>query len=1008
MLVLLFTDLEASTRLWEQHPEEMRPALARHDAILREAVIGNGGSLVKTTGDGLMATFPSVGGCVAACVEAQRTLHATTWETREPLKVRMGVNVGEAEERSGDYYGTAVNRAARIMAAGNGGQILLSALAAHLTRDSLPAGVTLRDLGTHRLKDLTQPEQLFQVHHPDLGADFPPLATLDARPNNLPTQVSEFFGREAELEAARTMLGRTGVRLLTFTGPGGTGKTRLALQLAADLVGEHRDGAFVVDLSAEREADAAFEAILRDLGIASTRDGSPLQMLKTKLADRNMLVVLDNFEQVTDAAVGVGELIAHCPGVHVVVTSREALRVRGENVIAVAPLRLPDPRGSLASIAESDAVSLFVDRAQAASSSFTLNSDNAAAVAEITVRLDGLPLALELAAARLNVFAAVDLAKRLRERLDVLGTGARDLPARQRTLHSTIEWSYELLDPDECRVFQLMSVFSGARLDAIEQVSTDAYGDVDTLAALASLVDKSLIQSVDSGDGRRFSMLRTIRDYAAERLSQVPEGEVAARAAHAGYFAEYAAGSHRALEGEDAESVLADLVAELGNLRTAWQYWVTAGDLEQVRRLLDCLWVLHHNRGWYQGVIELMTDFLGVLQSVPATPETLEEEMTARAALGRVLLAVRGYGVEVDEQFSRVLELSTSLEATSRWIPILRALASYHTNQTDFHTAMAIGRQILDLAERDNDAAGLVEGHLVFGYTTAMAGDLEKGLGHIEKAIDLFDPAMHEAGRFRGGASPGVVARNAGALLLRMGGWPEQAAARAQEGVVVARSLDHSFSLAYALYHSGLLELQGHHMEAARMHAVELASVAAEDDWPVWRALASVLQGVALCGMGQFEEGIALTEKGSDLYRGLTTPPVFWPGVLGLRGQAFALAGRFSHALELIDEAIVATRSREEYDPYLRLMRGWCLANMPRPDLRMAEADYRTTIGVARTVQDRMTELAASTMLVAVLRTQGRGAGAEEKELARLYGSFTEGFDEPELVEARSMLAVTA
>jgi len=228
------------------------------------------------------------------------------------------------------------------------------------------------------------------------------------------------------------------------------------------------------------------------------------------------------------------------------------------------------------------------------------------------------------------------------------------------------------------------------------------------------------------------------------------------------------------------------------------------------------LWVLHHNRGWYQGVIELMTDFLGVLQSVAATPETLEEEMTARAGLGRVLLAVRGYGVDVDEQFSRVLELSTSLEATSRWIPILRALASYHTYQTDFPRAAAIGRQILDLAERERDTAGLVEGHLVFGYTTAMSGDMTQGLDHIERAIDLFDPAMHEAGRFRGGAIPGVVARNAGALLLRQGGWPEQAAARAQEGLRVARPLDHPFSLAYALYHPGLLELQGHHMEAAR------------------------------------------------------------------------------------------------------------------------------------------------------------------------------------------------
>lgn len=429
MLVLLFTDLESSTRLWEQHPDEMRPALARHDTILRDAVTAAGGSVVKTTGDGLMATFPTVSACAAACLGAQRSLANARWETSEPLRVRMGVHVGEAEAREGDFYGTAVNRAARIMAAGHGGQVLLSALAGQLARDSLPTGATLRDLGPHRLKDLTEPETLLQLVHPDLVGDFPPLATLDARPNNLPIQVSEFFGREAELADARNVLASPGVRLLTLTGPGGTGKTRLALQLGAELAEDFRDGVFMVDLSAEHEPDAAFETILRDLGIASTRDGSALQILKTKLADRNMLIVLDNFEQVTEAALGVAELLLQCPAVTIVVTSREALRLRGEHVMAVAPLSLPDPRGSVAAIGESAAVSLFVDRARSVRSDFALTAENAAAVAEMSIRLDGLPLAIELAASRLRVFSANDLLDRLKKQFDVLGSGARDLPA---------------------------------------------------------------------------------------------------------------------------------------------------------------------------------------------------------------------------------------------------------------------------------------------------------------------------------------------------------------------------------------------------------------------------------------------------------------------------------------------------------------------------------------------------------------------------------------------------
>jgi len=1006
MLVLLFTDLEASTRLWEQHPEEMRPALARHDAILRDAVAAGGGSLVKTTGDGLMATFASVTDCVDACLDAQRALAGTTWETNEPLRVRMGINVGDAEERDGDFYGTAVNRAARIMAAGHGGQVLLSSLAAQLVKDSLPNGATLRDLGAHRLKDLTQPEHLFQIVHGDLGADFPPLVTLDARPNNLPIQVSEFFGRDAELAAAREMLDSPSIRLVTLTGPGGTGKTRLALQLAAEMVDNYRDGVFVVDLSAEREPDAAFEAILRDLGIPSTRDGSPLQILKAKLADRNMLIVLDNFEQVTDAAVGVAEFLLQCPGIEVIVTSREALRLRGEHVISVAPLTLPDPGGSLAAIGESDAVNLFVDRARSVRSDFALTEENAAAVAEISVRLDGLPLAIELAAARLKVFTAGDLLQRLRTQLDVLGSGARDLPARQRTLRDTIEWSYDLLDRDECRVFQLMAVFSTAKLEAIEAVAADVYGDVDTLEVLASLVDKSLVRSVESGGSRRFSMLQTIRDYAAERLAAMPDGADAVRLAHASHFAEYAVAKRLILEGTDGEMALSDIASEFGNMRTAWQYWVASGDLEQLRRLLESMWVLHDARGWYQGVIDLMTDLLSVLQTVESTPETLEEEMTARTSLGRALMAVRGYTVEVEEQFSRVLELSNAVSTSVKRLPVLRALATYHLNLTDFARAAAIGREILDQAERDGDAAAMVEGHLVFGVTIAMSGELEVGLGHLDQAMSLFDAGRHGTGRFRGGASPGVVARNASALLLRQGGWPDQAVQRGIEGLAVARSLNHPFSLAYALYHLGLLELQGHHFEMTQQHAIELAAVARDNDWPVWRALASVLHGVAICGMGMAEEGIAMTEAGNEVYRGLTTPPVFWPGLLGLRAVAFAMAGEFEHALALVDEAILASGSEEAHHPELRVLRGQCLAMLPEPDAMAVEDSYRAAIRGSRVTADRMTELVATTRLTTLLRVQG-GSFDESGELSRLYGTFTEGFDEPELIEARAALSGT-
>ena len=470
MTVFLFTDLEGSTRLWEAHPTEMAAALARHDALLFEAVTSNGGTVVKTTGDGLMAVFAAVTDCAAACLAAQRRLVAEDWVTTAPLRVRMGVNTGEAETRDGDFHGPAVNRAARIMAVGHGGQVLLSGTAAALVGDALPPGAWLLDLGIHRLKDLTEPEHLYQLSHPDVAATFPPLASLDARPNNLPMQVSEFFGREEELASIRSMVAKPGTRLITLTGPGGTGKTRLALQVGADVVERYRDGVFFVDLSSEREPDGAFEAIAREMGLASTGEGATLQVLKTKLRDREQLVILDNFEQVTEAAAGVAELLEHCPRLVALVTSRQALRVRGEQVFPVPPLSVPDPTASFEEIAGAEAVRLFTERARSVLPSFALTEANAAIVAEISARLEGMPLAIELAAPRLTVFTADDLRDRLGRQLDVLRGGARDLPERQRTLRGTIEWSYDLLSDDERRLFDVLSVFSGTRIDAIEEL----------------------------------------------------------------------------------------------------------------------------------------------------------------------------------------------------------------------------------------------------------------------------------------------------------------------------------------------------------------------------------------------------------------------------------------------------------------------------------------------------------------------------------------------------------
>src|ERR671912_401551 len=447
----LFSDVEGSTRLWERHPEAMQDALARHDAILRAAVEGCGGTVVKTTGDGLMAVFGSASAAITASIAAQEGLRDEPWGETGPLRVRMGTHVGEAQTRGGDYYGTAVNRAARVMAAAHGGQVLLSAPTAELVAEAL-------------LDDL-----------------------------------------RAQLDAAYA-------RLVTLTGPGGTGKTRLALQAAAEQVDRFEDGVFFVDLSAEREADGAYAAIVRTVAITGSGDDPPLEVLKRGLRERQLLLVLDNFEQVADAATGLAELLAHCPGVTALVTSRAALRVRGERLFPVPPLTLPAGDGavSLEDAIASESVQLFIERASALRPDFQLTDESAADVAATCRRLDGLPLAIELAAARITLFAVDELRSRLDQRLDVLRGGGRDLPARQRTLRSTIEWSTELLTAAQRRVLQMFSVFVGARLTDVEGTARRLPDNIDVLEGVGTLVDNSLVRNIPDEQGHpRLAMLET-------------------------------------------------------------------------------------------------------------------------------------------------------------------------------------------------------------------------------------------------------------------------------------------------------------------------------------------------------------------------------------------------------------------------------------------------------------------------------------------------------------------
>lgn len=599
-LTFLFTDIEGSTRAWDASGPPsafagtsrsgMAGALSRHDAIIREVASANGGEVFSTAGDAFAIAFPTAPDALAAAVGIQLALRDTDWGALglpALLAVRMALHTGIAHARDGDYFGPTLNRTARILATGHGGQVLVSTVTTELVRDHLLGGMALRDLGEHRLRDLARPERIFQLDCPPLPVDFPSLRSLDSRPHNLPVQLTAFVGRETALADAATRLRDPGTRLLTLLGPGGTGKTRIALQLAADCLDDFRDGAFFVALAPVRDTEHVGMAIASALGLKETGGGA----LAEYLASRNLLLVLDNFEQVVEASPLVGDLLRAAPGLKVVITSREALRIGGEKVVAIPPLELPTlrPVPALDRLVQFEAVRLFIDRAMAVKADFAVTNANAPAVAEICHRLDGLPLAIELAASRVRLFDPEALLLRLDRGLGTMLTGgARDLSARQQTLRGAIAWSVELLSADERTLFIRLGVFLGGfTVEAAEAVGSDPedqgmVGDLDVLSGIESLSDKSLVRR-DGGTVKepRFRMLETIRDHASG-MAREAGIEGAMRDRHLQWITDLFTGTEEASRRAGGAEILERLHAELGNLRQALA-WASEAPVDGAR-----------------------------------------------------------------------------------------------------------------------------------------------------------------------------------------------------------------------------------------------------------------------------------------------------------------------------------------------------------------------------------------------------------------------------------------
>lgn len=693
-VTFLFTDIEGSTQRWERAPLAMSTALARHDALLRDEIERHGGVVFKTVGDAFCAAFATPAPALLACIEAQHRLQDEPWVGIEPIRVRMALHTGAAEVRDGDYFGPALNRVARLLGIGHGGQVLMTHVTADLLRDELPPGIELLDLGEHRLRDIERLEQVVQVIGPDLVAAFPPLRVATTRLNNLPVSRTRFIARDEELDALQNLVERGGVALVTLTGPGGTGKSRLALELAARLVDRFDHGVCFVPLAPVTDPDLVPVAIASALGIPEGAAARPLDGVIGYLGSKRLLLILDNFEQVSAAAWVVAELLGTAVEIKVLVTSRSSLRISGEYEFPVPPMGLPDESTSLDRVPA--AVALFADRAASARPGFALDETNAEIIAEISRRLDGLPLAIELAAARIKLLTPAAMLARLDHRLGFLTGGARDLPARQQTLRGAIAWSHELLDDAERLVFARLSVFAGGcTLEAAEYVAAGDLEDLDILDVIASLLDKSLIRQEMGPEEGRFGMLHTIREFGREQLEALGDG--AARARHAEYYLRMAEQTAPYLNGPLQLESVRKLAAEHENLRVALEWYRDRAEVSALARLTQALWWYWYLRGHLLEGRQWVDTALEALGAEDRGAHTGVLNM-ARGSIAMLQADFEVAGPSLDRAREIALELDDR-ELAARALTIRGQVRGFHGNQRD-------AARILDQAEREQRAIG--------------------------------------------------------------------------------------------------------------------------------------------------------------------------------------------------------------------------------------------------------------------------------------------------------------
>lgn len=767
-VTFLFTDIEGSTKLAQKYPHVWPTTQARHDALLRNAITSFRGYIFTTIGDEFNAAFETAHDALSAALAAQYALHTEDWGEVGSINVRMGLHSGSARPLSDGYEGyLTLSHVKRLMSIAYGGQILISEATESLLRDQLPQNIALRDLGEHRLKDFERLEHIYQAVAQGLRTEFPQLKSLGVIPNNLPVQLTSFIGRSREIYDIKQLLHER--RLLTLTGPGGSGKTRLALQVAAESFEHFPDGVFFVALAPITDPGLVASTIAQSLGIPETPRRSIIASLKDYLQTKSLLLLLDNFEQVINAAPFVAELLSECRNIKILATSREGLHIRGEREYPLLPLELPNLTQipSPESLSQYAAVQLFIQRANAVKPNFKITNETARAVAEICYRLDGLPLAIELAAARIKLLSPRLMLARLEHRLEFLTGGRRDLPARQQTLRNAIAWSYDLLNENEQALFRRLSIFvGGCTLEAVEAVAGDNPDLASVLDQLGSLLDKSLMQETEGMNGEpRFMMLETLREFGLEQLDASGEQDTI-RHRHAIFFLALAEQGEARLESTEQVEWMNRMEQEHDNLRAALEWSKTSDGTADV-----CL--------------------------------------RLAGALG-LFWQVRGYYTEGRERLAGILSTNPARRQTADGARLLGRTAELAYRQSDYPATILFAEESLEIYRQLGDRQGAASALIKLGNAATEVGDFVAASGFLEEALATWRELEDKHGTARALISLGWVALRAGDYLL--------AQRHLEEALALSRQLGDALRIGFEL--SGLGEVamrQGDTRRAAQL-----------------------------------------------------------------------------------------------------------------------------------------------------------------------------------------------